>query len=696
LGVAFEISHFRLRAEWLDLLCNPDMISGSQETSEFPDLPTLLVPQDQFMFGHRIRRTTMGLLASLLCLSTVLEPLLADDGPLSAAQIELRLKNSVTHLASDELGGRGIGTPGIEKAANYIADQYRDIGLETNRYQGTPFHTFYLGTRFELGPSNQLSVSTPDGKRTAWALKTDYTPLSLSGSAQLDLPLAFVGFGITAPPKNYDDYAGIDVRNHAVIILRLEPQKNLESSPFDGLQTSDYGIVSHKIMNAISHGASLVILVSDQHTAAPGAPGADGQVKVDPLMDFQVNSTAGNRKIPVVHCRRDAIDALLKASSDKTLSQIESEIDGDLMPRSKILTGYRLAGEVSVIRKGNPLKNVVGVLPGSGERGEETIVVGAHYDHLGMGGMGSLAMSGNAIHNGADDNGSGTASLIEVARELKLRNQNQPLPRRVVFIAFTAEESGLIGSERYVRDPLVPMKDTVAMINMDMVGRLRNEKLTVYGTGTALEFTPMIDRLSAKYEFALIKKPGGTGPSDHASFYARGIPVLHLFTGLHKQYHRPDDDSPLLNIGGMRRISQLVVESIEEIARAERRPTYQKIIGGDEIDGMAEVLLGQDFGGSEIEGPRYSKPDGIPFLGISTRANPDSAAYLVDNVIQNGPAAKAGIRSGDLILKLGADSIRMASEVAPLVKKYKPGDKVKLLINRNGVEVEIEATIGGR
>ncbi|MDB5386602.1 MAG: peptidase [Planctomycetaceae bacterium] len=630
----------------------------------------------------------------ILAITSLPAGLFAQDA-LSPEQIELRLKNSVTYLASDELQGRGIETAGIDKAADYIADQFREIGLETKHYQGTPFNSFFIGTRFDLGPTNQLTLQTADGVRKDLTVRVDFTPLSLSGSGKLDLPLAFVGYGITAPKHNYDDYAGLDVKGHAVIVIRNEPQKSDAKSPFDGAQSSEFAVVSHKVLNAIQHGASAVILVTDQQAAAEVPAGATA--KVDPLMAFQVNSTAGNRQIPVVHCRREVIEGLFKGPQDSNLAKLETEIDSDLKPRSRMLTGSRLTGEISLVRKGKPLKNVVGVLPGNGVRADETIVVGAHYDHLGMGSMGSLSFSAKKeIHNGADDNGSGTASLIEVARELKLRNQAQPLPRRVVFIAFTAEESGLIGSEKYLRDPLVPIKDTIAMLNMDMVGRLRNEKLTVYGTGTATEFTPLIDQLASKYQFKLVKKPGGQGPSDHASFYQRKIPVLHFFTGLHKQYHRPDDDAPLLNIAGMRRVSQMVVDSVEEVARASDRPTYIKVAGGDEIEGLAEALLGSDPDDTSESRPRVNKPDGTPYLGISSRAKAEIPGYLIDKVLPQGPAATAGLQSGDVILKFGADAVQKQDEMVVLVKKFKPGEKVKIGVNRNGVELELEVVIGGR
>ncbi len=642
---------------------------------------------------HPNRWLFLTVSAALLIIPTVLP---AED-LLARAAIERRLAESVKYLASDELEGRGIATAGIDKAAQYLAEQFTDMGLDTKGYQGTPFHTFYLGSRFGLGPNNSLAVSSPGGAPVELIVNTDFRPLSLSGSGKVDLPLAFVGYGITAPKLNYDDYQGLDVTGQAVIVLRNEPRKNDAASPFDGVQTSDFGIASHKVTNAIQHGAAAILFVTDS-ASLDQVKAADAE-KSDPLVPFLVKSTAGDRKIPVIHCRRSAVESLIQAALKTDLAKLEQQIDADLKPQSAVLSGGRVTGEISVVRQGKPLRNVVAVLPGQGPLAEETIVVGAHYDHLGFGDSGSLSFTfKKEIHNGADDNGSGTAVLVEVARQLSLRHAKQPLGRRVVFIAFTAEESGLIGSARYVRDPLIPLDQTVAMLNMDMVGRLRDEKLTIYGTGTATEFEALIDRLGTKHAFAVTKKPGGFGPSDHSSFYERGIPVLHFFTGFHKQYHRPEDDSPLLNVAGMARISELVAESIEVLAAAERRPTPRKVSGGDDVDGLFESLLGID---EKVTGVVKSatKRSGQPYLGISIRktdSNAQPRGAIVHSVSPNSPAAVAGLRTGDVILKLGQDPIREPADLITSMGKLKVGETHKVQLRRDGVDLELEAIVGSR
>ena len=635
----------------------------------------------------------------LCCAGAVLSlatPLLAQD-PLSREAITLRLKQTSQYLAADELEGRGINTAGIDKAADYLAAEFTRMGLDTKRYQGTPFHTFYLGSRFGLGKTNSLVLTPAGGKPTELAMGADFTPLSLSGSGKLNLPVAFMGYGITAPKHNYDDYAGIDVAGHAVIVLRNEPRKTDVNSPFDGAQPSEFAVLSHKVLNAIEHQAAAVLLVTDSASLPTDA--GDDPAKTDPLLPFLVKSNVGNRQIPIIHCRRVAVEPLLRSAGKLDLVTLEQGIDSDLKPRSMRLPGSLIAGEISLVRTGTLLKNVIAVLPGSGPHAEETLILGAHYDHLGFGGAGSLAFTNKKeIHNGADDNGSGTSVLIEAARQLTLRHAKQPPARRIVFIAFTAEESGLIGSERYVKDPLFPLNQTVAMLNLDMVGRLRQERLTVYGTGTATEFDPLIDRLGTKHAFSIVKKPGGYGPSDHASFHQRSIPVLHFFTGLHKQYHRPEDDSDLLNVEGMTRISQMVVDTIEELAAAKQRPTPQKVSGSDDIEGLAEALLGGTGDSGETARTPLKPGTGQPYLGLSSRkgAAPDDAGLKVERVTRDGPAANAGIRSGDLILKIGADPIHTFDDLTATVKKFKSGQKVTVQLRRAGVDLEVEATLGGR
>lgn len=649
----------------------------------------------------RQRLFTLAGYCCLLCgVSSVAVVCGAEPLDMSAAAIQERIKASVTYLASDELEGRGITTGGIDKAADYIAQEFAAAGLQTNAYNGTPFHTFILGSRYQAGPTNTAELKLGTAEAVAWKFGRDFTPLSLSSSGQYALPVVFAGYGITAPEHDYDDYAGLDVTGKAVLILRHEPQRRQEDSRFDGTRTSKHGTLSQKVVNAIAHGAAGVLLVTD-HAEFQATTDTNPKPPTDKLLLFQVPSTAGNRKIPVIHLVRRVIEPAVEQSTGTTLASLEQQIDTDLKPHSRPLDGLQWTGDISVVRSGKPLRNVVGVLPGSGPQAAETLIVGAHYDHLGRGGMGSLAFSSRGeIHNGADDNGSGTATLLEIARQLG--HHPDKLPRRVIFVAFTAEESGLIGSERYVRDPLVPLTETVAMLNLDMVGRLRNEKLTVYGTGTATEFDPLVDKLGEKYAFTLSKKRGGMGPSDHASFYPRKIPVLHYFTGLHREYHRPEDDSPLLNIAGMQRISQLVTETVVTLATAEHRPSYLKVSENEEMEGLAELMgLGEEESETgniaQILGPGQNRPKGgKPFLGIAPVPDSKQPGYEIFEVTTGTAAEKAGLRAGDVILKFGDTTIEKSADLSSLIAKARPFQKITVQFRRNETRLETEVTLGER
>ncbi len=541
--------------------------------------------------------------------------------------MEKRILESVEYLADDKLEGRGPGTQGINLAADYIAGQFKQAGLAVESFDGTPFQPFEIQMNAEVGDENSLAFVGPceeDGgqpKRVELELHKDYSPMSTSGSGPLDLPLVFVGYGITSEEDGYDDYAGVDVTGKAVVVLRHEPQQDNPESPFDGTKNSAHAPLARKVANAKEHGAAAVVFCTDEHEIldkvnaarkewqaaldrlaeaharlkqgdAPGLKEIEtgreeiekliGEVEkasqkmraeFDPVMPFGRTGSRGKGSgLPVIHCRRAALEELIAKDRGSDLAALEHQIDEVFKPQSGPLEGWRVTGKVSVKRNQAKVKNVVGVLAGEGPTADETIIVGAHYDHLGFGGRGSGDADNKTVYNGADDNASGTAAIIEVARQLAAREAK--LPRRVVFIAFAGEERGLLGSKHYVQDPLVPIEDTVAMVNLDMVGRLRDNKLTITGTGTAEVFDELLDRLNEEHRFELTKKPGGGGPSDHASFHRVKVPAMHFFTGRHADLHRPGDDVEKLNAPGMQRITALVLDVVEALAAAEKRPEH--------------------------------------------------------------------------------------------------------------------------
>ena len=405
--------------------------------------------------------------------------------------------------------------------------------------------------------------------------------------------------------------------------------------------------------------------------------------KMDRVLSLKEAGSRNRAEIPVFFAARAAVEPLIKASLDTDLESLERAIDQDLKPCSAPLIGCTAKGAADIVVREWEVKNVVGVLEGTGPLADETIIIGAHYDHLGSGGAGSLAPWTVDIHNGADDNASGTATLLELARRFATREQKPQ--RRLVFIAFTGEERGLLGSAHYVRNPRFALDQTVAMINLDMVGRLADDELTLYGTGTAKEFDEMVDGLNAAYEFEIAKKPGGYGPSDHASFYPKEIPVLFFFTGMHNDYHRPSDDWDKINYDGMARITDLVTDVITTIDATEDRPTYAKV---NRVQSFLRGLRGEGrTRGDEREDQRA-------FLGVAPDAAAAGDGFIIGQVVPAGPAEKAGLQPGDAIIKVGQRKVEGFAGIGRALLEHKPGDKVDVVVRRDEEEITLQVELG--
>ena len=601
--------------------------------------------------------------------------------------IEQRLREAASYLASDELQGRGPGSRGIDLAADYIARQFAAAGLKTDLLDGKPYQEFAASEHLALGPANHAELIAPDGKKTSLELGKNYTPLWWSSAEVWDLPLVFAGYGITAPRLAYDDYAGLDAAGKAVIVLRHEPRQESPGAVFGAARPTEHAYLARKLATAVEHGARCVIFCTDEHAvasrSAAGKAAADRQVPgADPLLNFRTRGPAPKRRIPVLHCRRSVVEGIIQAARGTGLTDLEREIGRALKPQSFELSGWRVAGEVSLRRERRALKNVVAVLEGRGPRAEETIVLGAHYDHLGMGGITSLTPWTSAIHHGADDNASGTAVLLELARQLAARGRT--LSRRLLFVAFSAEEIGLVGSEHYVGHPLVPLKQTIAMLNLDMVGRLRRETLIVYGSDSARSFPALAKRLASRHGLYLRLSPAEFGPSDHLSFYSHNIPVLHFFTGLHEDYHSPSDVAEKLNYPGMRRVAGLVADAVTELADADERPQFS----GEDM-AMAEM---------ELLSPRATGPVAgtSAYLGMRADLAHQGPGYAVAWVRQGSPADRAGLRAGDVILKWAESRIEKAGDLVAILRRKKPGERAALVITRGDTTLQVEAVLGQR
>jgi hypothetical protein len=596
---------------------------------------------------------------------------------------ESRLREDIGYLAADEREGRGPGTRGIEEAADYISFVFKSAGLKPAPGADGYFQPFTIGGSPSLGNRQELAFAGPGDRRIEGQFKTDFTPLAIGiGATPKEVPIVFAGYGITARDSStkldYDDYAGVDVKHKAVLILRREPQAKDEKSPFAGRETTRYATFQHKATNAFQHGAAAVLLVNDKG-------GLNGEK--DALMRFGAAGPEPFSRIPFAMLTRELADKLLAAAGQPALATLEEQIDADLKPRSRDLVGWTLSGQFAINREEFRSKNVIGVLEGAGPHADETVIIGGHYDHLGRGGLlsGSLAFLSHDIHNGADDNASGTAMVLELARRMGARRD--PPPRRIVFMAFSGEERGLLGSHHYAEHPLFPLSSTVMMFNCDMVGRLNGkEELTMIGTGTSPGLEELVKVLGKSSGLTIKTVAGmtdGFGGSDHQSFYPKGIPVLFAFTGVHRDYHRPSDDSDLINYAGMARIADYLELLLLDVVRRPERPPFT---------GLAER-----------RGPRTADParkGSSVYLGTmpdyEAASKEGAEGMKIQGVTEGSPAEKGGLKGGDVIIRLGDKKVGTIYDFMETLAAHKPGEEVDVMVKRDGKEVKLRVTLGSR
>jgi hypothetical protein len=596
---------------------------------------------------------------------------------------EARLKADVTFLAADAQEGRAPGTKGIEASADYIAASYKESGLKPAPGANGFFQPFTIKGSAKLEEPTSLAFKMPGGKEEVEATDA-YRPLAIGSGGKVEgLPIVFAGYGISAvdPSKklDYDDYAGIDVKGKAVLIIRREPQLDDEKSPFGGKQTTLYATFNHKATNAFQHGAEAVLLVNDQAGLKNGK---------DTLISFKGAGDEENSPIPFLVIERSVADTLLTSAGQPKLETLEKEIDAELKPKSRLLEGVTLDASIKISRKAIETKNVVGVLEGSGPFADETIIVGGHYDHLGTGGAenpGSMAIfNRTGIHNGADDNASGSSLVMELARRLAKRAD--PLPRRIVFMAFSGEEKGLLGSRNYVEHPLYPLDKTIMMVNLDMVGRLNDKSaLTVMGLASSPGVEEIVDALGADAGFKIKKIKGvsdGFGGSDHESFYEKDIPVLFLFTGAHSDYHTPNDDSEKINYAGMARIADITEVFLLDVARRQTRPRFTK----------SAVPAGNPHGGA-VDPGRIGMG---AYLGTVPDYGAEDKGVKLSAVREGSPAEKGGIKGGDVIISFDGKPITTIFDYTDSLGRAKPGDKVDIVVKRDGKDVTLKITVGSK
>lgn len=594
------------------------------------------------------------------------------------------LKGSVQFLASDDLEGRGIGTGGLDKAADFIAGNFRKLGLQPLPGQDDYFQHFKMTTATRPGPETALKFIDGDDA-PAYEVGKDYTPLSFSGEKEFDAPIVFVGYSISNEGQNYDDYANVDVKGKVALAMRYEPHDNQGRSRFTGKESwSPSATLTVKARAAAAAGATALILVN------PPAFHEDD----DPLVPFARMYRGDQADIPIIQVRRAVADAWLAAAgANEGLRALQRKIDDAGKPASFALPeADRIAGKVAIERVETDLKNVVAMAPGRGDMAQEYVVVGAHYDHLGRGGPGSLAPQEKEIHNGADDNASGTAAMLKIAEHFARHRSDG---RSLIFAAFSAEEVGLVGSQNFVTHPPAPLGQIAYMVNLDMVGRIRKDVLYIGGHGTAPVFEASIARADEKspLHFKSFGK-GGFGPSDHMSFAMKRIPVLFFHSGQHRDYHRPGDDADKVNYEGLEQAADFAADVVSDLLSA---PREQYVSAAD-----ANSMFGGP-GGTDASAPSMpstgSASGGIRVsLGVVPDYAPDDEikGLRISGTTPGSPADAAGLKEGDVITRIDNDKIASIYDLTAVLNNGKPGQKLKIVLLREGKRVEAAATLVAR
>jgi hypothetical protein len=611
----------------------------------------------------------LGLFALILdsAGSASVPALFANHSSNSAARFSAeRITKHVAFLASDKLQGRRAGTPGADEAASYIEKEFRSYGLKTGTSTGF-LRPFTFVSSVKLGEQNKFELKTPNNTRSL-KVNEGFMPLAFSPGERVAGAVAFVGYGISSPELQFDSYSGVDPKDKIVIILRGSPDGDNPHGRF--AEFTQPGLeIQNKTLKARERGARGVIFVSGEKNFSD-----------DRLSRLRHDLNFLDSGIPTVAVSREAAESML-TSGGASLAQ--AEVRAKESASAFILKDINVQFRTDVIKVNGKSANVVGVLPGSDPQlASECVIIGAHYDHLGLGGPESLAAKPDRqIHHGADDNASGTSGLLELARTLA--KERDRIKRSIMFIAFSGEELGLLGSGAYTKNPSFPLPSTVAMLNMDMIGRLRGGSLFVGGVGTSPAWKPLLEKLNSAAatgtssagngsgsRFQLGFGEDGFGPSDHQSFYVRDIPVLFFFTGTHDDYHKPSDTADKINVEGVKEVAQFVREIAVSVANEPQRIAFTKVKAEQRPTGRGfRVYLGTV--------PNYSD---------------QSDGMKLDGVRPGSPAERAGLRAGDIFLKLGKVPIKNVYDYTYALGEMRPGEEVDAVIRRGGKELTVKIT----
>lgn len=599
---------------------------------------------DRLLEACRGRVVLVALLSAIIATGVVAASRDGDHKITTPAITAEDIDRHVRYLASDQMKGRFTATPEAQQAAQYIADEFRRYGLEPVGDEGSYFQHFPFIAGVSLGQHNSLTTVI-NGQSHRWMIKDDFMPMTFSTSGLVEAGVAFVGYGISAPDLGYDDYAGLDVKGKLVLALRFCPDGDNPHSPF-----APHASLRAKALMARQHGSSAIAFIADTD-----------DFKSNKLSQMEFDYSFADSGIVTIAISRSLAERLV-AVAGASLDELHKKINESRKPHSLSLSQVTAKLQVDVLKDTRQAANVVGLLRGNDPTlKEEIVVIGAHYDHLGLGGPGSLAPKQlGEVHNGADDNASGTAGLLELAQAFAAERSS--LKRSLLFLAFSGEEEGLLGSNYYVKHPIFPLERTVAMINLDMIGRLQNNKLIVQGVGTSPQWPSLIEEVNQTAKFDLKTTEGGAGPSDHASFYLKNIPVLFLFTGIHSDYHKPSDDYDKLNTEGQARVLRFAYDVIAKIQAHPARPQFARTSSNDQPDRRSFRVS----------------------LGVMPDYAEDVEGLKISGTREGSPAEKAGLKAGDIIVRLGSIQIKNIYDYTFALSQLKEGEEVEVEALRNG------------
>lgn len=644
---------------------------------------------------------------------------------------ELLYTQHLITLANPFFEGRAPGTRGNVLAAEYVEFYLRQrVGLkpafptEEKIADGTSVSTpwssfrqpFQRGT--ELKVTQQTLSGTGDGQQgeLVFAAGTDFNPLGYSGSGEVSGQLVSVGYSINDGPDDFTSYPeGADLKDKIALIFRFEPLNAEGKSKLAEQGFSTAAALPLKMMAAINRGAKGVILVNPPGLADPRAG------KLETVRSTQ--STMLPQQVPIVMMSEAAADRLLTAyGSSLAAARSVADAGKQLLSFDKSMVKLNVKLERSPIMT----DNVAGVLRGKGALADEYLIIGGHYDHLGYGYFGSRDRDpAGKIHVGADDNASGTSGVLLAAQ--KISDLYAALPadasaRSIIFVTFSAEESGLNGARAFIRKSPVPAKQVMAMLNMDMIGRLRKDKVDIDGVGTAEEWNAILDPHVQRSGLVAKRGQSGRGPSDHAEFFGAGLPVLHFFTGLHPEYHTPADLYQTINTPGAVQVVGLLTDVAMDLAKREKSLTFKQTKARSLITMPSEdekptgkgvgpaapetapsphgAAPAATPGAAAPEAPAASGPGGVSGVrvrfGIAPGDYSGEDGVLVGDVYPNTSAAEAGLKEGDLITKWNDTALKSVEDWMPLLSKHKPGDKVTVVYTRKGKQMEGTCTLKGR